>query len=516
MAKVIWKIVLLTATLLMSIALGALAFDTSLLQRIYLIALGPTIIFPALISLGLLLLAVTSLIFVSWLKKSRSAQSAAIALAVAFSGAAAGLTGQAILSGATAAFAPVSFSRESIRASQNLSQIDYQISAEHTSFESYYRQAFSATVFSIPYSLNYEQNGHKPTAYLAAANDEVLVVQGDGSVLMFNRAALSTDVMKIKSIPSNLDEVLDEPLRKNGSHSIKGAVFHDETLWISANAISQVVDGVNCWNTSVFTAPYNSQTERFNFSKFYSPEDCALESNREFEVLQAGGAMGFVSGTKIGESPESVWMIVSQGDYRDRRKAQLGSSDLGSLVAVDTEKSSRPKLLAKGVRNVQSLVVSDNGLFFVDQGPAGGDEVNFLDFALVHTGSTVNFGWPKSSYGNHYRDALRPDAPLNPSHADYGFTEPIFVWKNSIGVSSIAANPWSPGGLLAGGMGDDALQGDLSLNFLEPAPQLSGSANLSDLLNLDDRVRDIVSVPKSGLLVATDSNEILWITELPN
>ena len=36
-----------------------------------------------------------------------------------------------------------------------------------------------------------------------------------------------------------------------------------------------------------------------------------------------------------------------------------------------------------------------------------------------------NYGWPISSYGDHYDGRTRKEAPLNKSHSKFGFIEPI-------------------------------------------------------------------------------------------
>ena len=49
-----------------------------------------------------------------------------------------------------------------------------------------------------------------------------------------------------------------------------------------------------------------------------------------------------------------------------------------------------------------------------------------------------NFGYPISSYGDHYDGKFRDEAPLNKSHIKYGFIEPIFFFKEgNIGPSEI-------------------------------------------------------------------------------
>ena len=65
----------------------------------------------------------------------------------------------------------------------------------------------------------------------------------------------------------------------------------------------------------------------------------------------------------------------------------------------------------------------------------GGDEVNLnLD---PFKSPIENYGWPISSYGDHYDGKFYEEAPLNKSHSDFGFIEPIKYFTPSVGISQI-------------------------------------------------------------------------------
>ena len=58
-------------------------------------------------------------------------------------------------------------------------------------------------------------------------------------------------------------------------------------------------------------------------------------------------------------------------------------------------------IVSKGHRNVQGLLYdNDNKLIIsTEHGPKGGDEININ---LLNEEIPKNFGWPISSYGEHY------------------------------------------------------------------------------------------------------------------
>ena len=84
-------------------------------------------------------------------------------------------------------------------------------------------------------------------------------------------------------------------------------------------------------------------------------------------------------------------------------------------------------------------------LFLQNMVLRGGDEINInknLSSNIIN-----NYGWPVSSYGEHYgfpksdpsADVYKI-APLHKSHKKYGFIEPLKYYEKSIGISEIIKN----------------------------------------------------------------------------
>ena len=89
--------------------------------------------------------------------------------------------------------------------------------------------------------------------------------------------------------------------------------------------------------------------------------------------------------------------------------------------------------LYQGHRNPQGLkyIESQNLLLMSEHGPKGGDEININYLDKIED---KNYGWPISSYGEHYDGKFREEAPLNKSHKEYGFIEPMKYFVPSIGL----------------------------------------------------------------------------------
>ena len=100
-----------------------------------------------------------------------------------------------------------------------------------------------------------------------------------------------------------------------------------------------------------------------------------------------------------------------------------------------------------GHRNPQGLFYDsvNNLIISTEHGPKGGDEININ---LIDN-KIKNFGWPISSYGEHYPGVTKihtnnknlkkflKKAPLHKSHKKYGYEEPLKYFVPSIGISEI-------------------------------------------------------------------------------
>ena len=191
-------------------------------------------------------------------------------------------------------------------------------------------------------------------------------------------------------------------------------------------------------------------------------------------------------------------------------------SALGKLILLPDEPGGEAKVIAKGVRNPQNFALDEGNLFFPEQGPRGGDELNVFSLSWISNGEgkIPNYGWPLASVGEHYGDEIKPLAPLVDNHGDIdGLEEPLHEWQRSLGLSSVALSPWSAEGLVLGTMGSRSDLGDKSLLIMHPSTNRGGKYELTDVIELGYRVRDI-QVINGTLLIFTDEGK--FITLRPN
>ena len=348
--------------------------------------------------------------------------------------------------------------------------------------------------FSFPESVGYYNWAQKPTQYIAVHEGDFYLVAGDGVILTGLVSSLvGGSEQAWRSIPSNLGELFPDEVRQPGRFSVKGAFANEGHLYVSAS-VNTVEEGF-CWTTTVFRAKLSS--DLLTFEEFFQPNDCA-DPDREgaqFNSHQTGGGLSVLADGRI---------AFGTGDYRQREKAQESESQMGGIVAVSPI-TGQVETLAKGLRNPQGIVFDElrEALWIADQGPSGGDEVNFLD--LTRTGVT-NFGWPISSYGQHYGDREIEGAPLYKSHRDYGFEEPRWHWNPSSPVSSVMLSPknW-PGDVIVGVLGNSPVKVVERALHIFSSSDNGAQVQLVDSVRLEDRVRSLAHLNKDMVLATLDS-----------
>ena len=117
--------------------------------------------------------------------------------------------------------------------------------------------------------------------------------------------------------------------------------------------------------------------------------------------------------------------------------AQNSNSYFGKILKIKKADFNNNKILptvySSGHRTPQGITKLNNKVFSVEHGPKGGDELN-----LINNGK--NYGWPLASYGTKYfYDNEGKSYNLN--HKINGFTEPLFAFIPSIGISALNTCP---------------------------------------------------------------------------
>jgi len=342
----------------------------------------------------------------------------------------------------------------------------------------------------------------KPIGYVEIYNDNLLYISATGDLFFTSiNDLMSKSSSDFKKINTNFREIVtnkyiyevDTRFSWGGWESVRNIFYDQEYIYISY--IDEVED--ECTTLSIIRGKLNFNN--IQFKKFFSLNECISRNADKYTAAQSGGAI---------ENFDEDHIIFTTGDFRQRKLPQDKNSQYGKTLKISKVDSSY-EILSIGHRNAQGISKVDENLFLsTEHGPRMGDEINLID-----TNTVNNYGWPLSSYGVHYESSFGinfvfdevVDAPLNKSHKEFGFNEPIYYF----GFDKVVEH----------GISDiEVVEVDNNnLNFLFGSMHYRrlylGSYNLIDKnmvsltsFNTGNRIRDIVKV---------DSNTFISVFEDP-
>ena len=172
------------------------------------------------------------------------------------------------------------------------------------------------------------------------------------------------------------------------------------------------------------------------------------------------------------------------------------------------------EIVSYGHRNPQGLHYSKKYDFIIstEHGPKGGDEININHKPFL---KIKNFGWPISSYGEHYKKNYSKkklkEAPLNKSHKKFGFVEPLKYFVPSIGISEIISLSEDDDKFLVGAMGNEIIEQDLGLHYIELNDK-KDKIKEHKYFPLNERVRDmVISKNKNKIILFLETTSSLAV-----
>ena len=126
----------------------------------------------------------------------------------------------------------------------------------------------------------------------------------------------------------------------------------------------------------------------------FSPDKnvCSYDNtDNEFNGHQSGGRI-------VDFDNENIFLSI--GEYRSRYLSQKNESVFGKIVKINLT-NVKYSIISKGHRNPKGLFYDKKNkiLLETEHRPQGGDEINLIE---PNTQTVPNYGWPISSYGEHY------------------------------------------------------------------------------------------------------------------
>ena len=276
---------------------------------------------------------------------------------------------------------------------------------------------------------SFQNFGNKAIGYVSRDAHNLFYISGNG-YLFYSPLNKIMDGPNFKNLKTNFRELnLNKKIYTLSHDSVKDLLIHDNKILVSfVNEKS-----TDCVNVEVLITEINY--EKLIFEKLFEYYECTSRNHPRFNSHAAGGKLAILDNENI---------LLTIGDFLNYGKAQDDDSFFGKIVQINL-KTSQATIISKGHRNPQGITAAyeDNYFIETEHGPRGGDEIN-----LINKNSFDNFGWPISSKGEHYdpeyNNLYGDVAPLNFSHSDYGFKEPLHYFPFHLvgphGISDIEKN----------------------------------------------------------------------------
>lgn len=268
------------------------------------------------------------------------------------------------------------------------------------------------------------------SAYLEINDEDLYIISKSGVIGFTKLNNLKKENFHFSQIKNNIEKFLTTKLMNiSNSYNINDALIHNNYLYVSFT--NEIYD--ECFNTGIIFAPLDK--EFLNFDYFFSPTECihaTKNKDQEFYPIQSGGRMVIL---------DNNYLLLTTGDYRERYKAQDDKSVFGKVLSIDLN-NKKHSIVSMGHRNPQGITLSKDSEYAIttEHGPMGGDEINIIE---LKDKIVDNFGWPVSSYGEHYGGKIDANKkkyekyPLYKSHKEFGYTEPLKSFQPAIGPSEI-------------------------------------------------------------------------------
>ena len=340
------------------------------------------------------------------------------------------------------------------------------------------------------------------SGYIEEYKDNIIIVSGDGLFLYFNKNLINKNIFKANFIKSNIKEIIKYPkFYSKSKFGVKDIYIENEKLFISySNQLSK-----NCFNTSILVA--NIDLNYLKFKEFFNPKNCVKTKN------DYGSFNGHIAGGRITNFINNE-LLFSTGSFQYSSHAQNDKNIFGKILSINKDTGDW-NIISMGHRNIQGLGYDfeKNIIYSTEHGPIGGDEFN-LNFKPNKL-NIKNYGWPISSYGEHYGGKSKKNewkykkAPLKKSHSKHGFIEPIKYFVPSIGISEIIKVPKNfnndfDNDFFISSMGKIIEEGDLSIHHIKLDYELK-KIEREDIIVIGERIRDMKYI--------TDLNKIILFVE---
>lgn len=298
---------------------------------------------------------------------------------------------------------------------------------------------YKVTEYILPFFSKTSLYENKKKGYLDVYKDHIFIFFGSGKSIFVNKKDLENSKFIFSDLKNNLSDLnlFDQKIKWTGIKDIK---INNNKIYLSITKEFQK----NCYQTELYVSNLNFEKLIFQDVKTNTTKACAkIDSFFESYHPSFKNFNGYQTGGRIAVNSDNVYLTI--GDYNQWDKVQKLDNNFGKVIKIN-KNSKNFEFASVGHRNQQGMyLINQNLILTTEHGPKGGDELNLINLNKLET---QNFGWPKSSYGEHYdsvplNNSILKIAPLYKNHKNYGFIEPAFYFEKSIGISEIIKNFYS-------------------------------------------------------------------------
>lgn len=350
----------------------------------------------------------------------------------------------------------------------------------------------------------YSNNFIKYRYYLEQDEENIYFITNRGELFYIIKENLFEDKqIELKKIKTNIDNIIGKNYISDANLVVKEILLINQKIYVS-----YLFNNKDCYSNAILEG--NLNTNNIVFKSFFKLDEC----KKTFNLSKGGNIKKF--NNKI---------LLTVGDYEQyengvNKDPQNINSYYGKILSVDL-KSKNIDIISMGHRNPQGLFYDKQNhiIFSTEHGPQGGDEINVN--TNPDTNEIENYGWAISSYGEHYGydnnwserikkepaliDEKYKFAPLNKSHKNYGFIEPIKYFTPSIGITEILKVKHSNKDfhkLIVASMGDNKDEDDMTIHILN----FDEKFNMIDhnKIFIGERIRDLIDLGNGHILMSIE------------
>lgn len=252
------------------------------------------------------------------------------------------------------------------------------------------------------------------------------------------------------------------------------------------------------------------------FSATLSTDGRSLENVKSIFRMKRFTSGNIQYGARIAIAKDGS-LFISIGDRGDRDRSQDWKDDAGSIIHINADGSipddnpfksdakALPEIWSKGHRNPQGIAFDkDGGLYTVEHGARGGDEINHIE-------PGKNYGWPIITYGRDYSGA-----EIGEGTAKEGLEQPLYYWDPSIAPGALAIYH----GAMFPEWDGSFLVAALKFKLLSRLERDDDGSFVAEERMFDGdygRMRDVVVAPDGALLILTDEDDgtLLRVSRAP-